>query len=554
MITALRYTEITDDIDESLLSNSRSLTSANNYESRLNTIQNEFNVDIYQHIDKSKDLVIDLTSKNDYPGSIDRLIVSLQEHILSNGYNNVNDFLEENNIKVKPTFAARSGVLGYPIDPAFITSYSYNRSDPVPNVLYWPTQGSTDHDFVTKVWEQFLEMGANSLPLTSHSTTIKSVLSDRTDYDYLDNYLTVQSELGNYPLQMEISYGLHHSWSGNDPFIWADHELAPLIWIRDGVRMFAADHVEVYHTTIPQQILAGGYADMQEMIDANIAALGLPAGAYSSAVRYLHCPGYIGSTYQNMLAKLNEVVKWYSLQTPVAAVHGDHEFHTSSNFGSSRTARACGLVDVPHIGLEECTRCLSATGFENNKNRFGSDIANIIRAQAPQAKIPNWHVFDIGTASRNAAPYWELDRSISPMYSLYQVTYDATTPVSNRTLFYDPVARYEELISIGQSKGHQFWPGAPYNAYIYFTQRMDPLNYKRGYMTDQMMYDICYHLSTKGAKGFAIWPGYSGKDKDPVTYPPGSAAYPISQVMDDSAAIRLIPAMHLAVANYNRHR
>lgn len=420
---------------------------------------------------------------------------------------------------------------------------------PVPNVLYWPIVGSSDHDTVTAIWEQYLEFGANSLPMCNHSTTPRSVLTVQGDDAWVDNFLTVQGELGNYPIQMEVSFGHHSNWSGNDAYVFATHELVPQIWRRRAETMLEAAHEEVYHTTIVDAIGAG---DLKTLLDANMAALGLDAGDYTAAVQYLHCPGFYGTTYLAAIAKLEEAVKWFSTNVPVTAVHFDSEIFTNANFGSSRTAIAAGIADTPHTGLEGCTRCLSDAGFNTNKNTLGTDLAASVRTYAADALICQFHVFDIGTAERNAAPYWELGSASNftvPMYSIYEVTRDSVGGLI--TTGKATVARYEELIAAGQvASGHQYWIGAPLGSYVYITQRLDPSDYTRGYMTYEQMYKICLHMASKGVAGFAMWPGYSGRDKNPATYIPGTASYPAQMVADDAAALIVYPAMHQAIIDW----
>lgn len=434
----------------------------------------------------------------------------------------------------------------------------------VPNMLYWPIVETTtvgpaytpQKDMLVKIYEQYLAFGANSLPLYKHHSSIIAPVDDRTDYDFLDNALQAQEEVGGYPIQMAVQFGYHHNWEGS--------QLAPTIYRRAGTEMFDADHLIVYHTNVAT---VAGETDggLEALVDANRNDV-----SHKLAVLDIHCPGYRGDKYQAAIAKLKEAVKWYSNVTPVCSVHFDNEFYMSSNRGDYYTEMIIGLTptqNAPWDGLEGCTRCLSSQGFIDHTDDIGRDLLAAVREYAPEALVAQWHVYlrgsDPGTDPAVAAAllerrymyYWAFGATTgftTPMYSLYDVTYDKDTEVGDRTLFYDPVARYEWMFAQGPTYHAFLWSGAPVGACIYLSQRMDVEDWTQGYMTPQMMYDICYHLATKGVTRFALWPGYSGKDKDPVNYVPGGGRYSEANVADDAAALLVMPAMHDAVADYRR--
>lgn len=413
---------------------------------------------------------------------------------------------------------------------------------PTPNMFYWPICSTTNATTLEKIWQWYLDAGANSLPLASHTRTIADATGSRSTNTYLYNALAVQRALGGVRFQMEIHFGESYYWEGDT--------LAPRIRRSTDAQVLADAHLPVYHTNVADAAgeLAGG---LKELIDTNYPLAG--DATYVDRVRYLHCPGYRGDEYVAALAKATEALKRYN----PCGVHTEQEFYTAvswSNYYTGWVVDGTKEWHTPFNAIQACSRCVDADGYLTHVDAIGSAISAAVREHAPDAALAQFGAFDIGEYDRLYHPHWAYGESTgftTPMYAIYSVTYDPDTALYSRTLFTDPVARYESLISAGQdASGAQYWADAPLGACVYISQRMDPYDYTAGYMTEQMVYDICYHMACHGATRMALWPGYTGKDQSAAEYPPGTDAYPASQVLDDIAAKALLPVMHQAFAAY----
>ena len=412
---------------------------------------------------------------------------------------------------------------------------------PVPNALYWPIVATDNYDTLMAIWEQLLKTGANTLPLGAHTTIMTNVLESREDDAYVDAALRARDALGTSPTQMCVSWG-HHIW-------WEGSRLAPSIYRFAGEEMLADSHLEVYHTTIPDAIAANDdWDNLKDMLDETRAGV-----AYATAVKPLHCPGFRGDKYLAALAKLKEAAKWYQPQ----AVWTDNEFFYRANYANYYTMLSAGMANpsngAPYTGLEACSRCQSAAGFVANLDQLGAAVSARIRAHVSDAVVAQWWVFDDGPFNRYAADYWEYGAGTgftTPCYGLYDLTYDRDTQVGNRTLYTNIVERYEEFMAIDQDPtdhySRRYYAGAPQNAYPFLSQRMDVHDSGAGYISQQMAYDICYHLASRGAAGFGFYPGYSG-----WLAHLGDAATE-TQLADDAAALELLTVMHQAFADYHR--
>jgi len=120
VITSTRYKTITDEIDNTLLSDNRSLSSASKFNLRLEIINGSFNVSLTDALESTSNLIGNLTSQDASPSVTDSLISALQQHIIDSGFDSIDDFLSDNSLHVRASFASRSIVLGYTISNEFI--------------------------------------------------------------------------------------------------------------------------------------------------------------------------------------------------------------------------------------------------------------------------------------------------------------------------------------------------------------------------------------------------------------------------------------------------
>jgi len=292
---------------------------------------------------------------------------------------------------------------------------------------------------------------------------------------------------------------------------------------------------------------------LETLITANYPGCGAGDCVSSTIIKTMHCPNSINSTaYINALAKLNEYCRWLRPQ----AVHFDNEFYTTPNGADLYTSR----ITTGGSGIEGCTRCNSKAGYITGVDSVGSDISNIVRQNArnPETAIAvQYNVFKDSVTARNQKYYWNFGSDsgfIVGNPSLYYLTYNNFEPVATRGVFPDHLVDRLFQLRNGDIPGYGVVNRAQEEAirgsYVYLSQRLDPYAADKGFLGEESMYEICYQFASEGAFGFAMWPGYSGRDKAPLVYPPGSALYPVIDIASDEAAKRLYPAGLQAFRDY----
>ena len=412
----------------------------------------------------------------------------------------------------------------------------------VPNVIAWPPINSSDHDVMKAIWEEYLGFGFNTLPVGT-GTVVDDPVILRTDNAYIDNWLTIQEELGDLPIQLESSFGHKRTW---------DDDLAgAMIW-RTGDPGSSTDpnersHYTNYHTNVEVAALLVG--NMQAMIDENV---GVPeSGNYASSIRFLHCPNSKSTTaYINALAKLNEYCKWLKPQ----AVHFDNEYINSYN-GANSSIKDRIASD---IGVDGCTRCNNAAGYIAGVDQIGLDISSIVRtySKVSNPMIMQFNLYN-NSNSLEDHRWWKFNRDTGFIVGnpgIYRLTYNSNTDVGSRTVYSTGLVDRFLRLRNGTAADSDYhggpWervqPQAINGSYVYISQRLDVYDYSMGYINPAEMYDLCYFLAGEGAFGFALFPGYGGKDKDSITYPPGSEedlpwAYTAKEMADDISAKELYP-------------
>jgi len=551
MISPVEYKIVADQIAELQLIDETSIEYVNFLKSEVNDLSS-----LNEPVDSIKTIInsinTTLNSRFTTETSISRFVLDLQIHILNNTiYTNINDYLRDFEIKVGPLFADVSERVGFPIIDSNILGLYI---DYIPNVIAWPPHESSDHDFVKAVWEEYLEFGFNTLPLYVGSLPVQNPVVVQSDNAYIDNWLTVQSELGGVPFQMEDSAFSRNYWDGTYAGPTVNRQGMP------GSNNDPGDplHYSNYHTNVEAAILAapafGGYGagTFEAMISKNWSAT-ITGGNFGLSARFLHCPNSkTTSAYTNHLAKLNEYCRWLK----PCAVHFDNEFYTSASYADQVIKWATGDVSE---GLSNCTRCNGEAGYINGMDAIGRDISGIVRAHSNNPVIVQYTVCKRTSQARNVQSYWAFGRASGFLVGnpqLYNITYDATGAVGSRTVY--STGLVNRLLQLRNGTAPEYFgipqPKAQVEAingsYPYLSQNLDVFDYTRGYVSSDEFYDLCYQLASDGAFGFAFHPGYLGKDKDPITYPPHTGAYPTKVVEDDIAAKRLYPVGIQAFRDY----
>jgi len=553
MISPVEYKIVADQIAELQLIDETSIEYVNFLKSEVNDLSS-----LNEPVDSIKTIInsinTTLNSRFTTETSISRLVLDLQIHILNNTiYTDINDYLRDFEMKVKPLFADVSERVGFLINDSNILG---SFTQPVPNVLAWAPKSSSDHDFVKAVWEEYLELGFNTLPMDVHHIPVQNPLTVQSDDPYIDNWLTVQSELGGLPFQMLDIFGYRLNWDGQvaGPTIYRRGDPGSVWDPGDPL------HYSNYHTNVEAAILSapafGGYAagTFEALVSANWPEM-IAGGNFSGAAMYLHCPNSRATTaYVNALAKLNEYCKWLK----PCAVHFDNEFYV---YAVSADYAIGEIVGDINIGLSTCTRCGGENGYINGVDAIGSDLSSIVRSHSVNPVIVQYNVFTNNLVNRNKKSFWAFNRSTGFIIGnppLYRVTYDYTGVVGVRTVYTTNLV--DRLLQLRDGSAPEML-GVPYpqaqseaisGSYPYLCQRLDVYDYTRGYVSSEEFYDLCYKLAGDGAFGFALYPGYSGKDKDPITYPPHTASYTTATVMDDIAARRLYPVGIQAFIDYQK--
>lgn len=119
-IPGILYKEIADPLDYALSSESQASIEADNAKTYISSLNSTFNYYISDLNDSIKSLSKIIANRVSAPQEIDKIISNLQATIISYGYTDIDEYLQDNNIKVRSLFAARSDYLGYPIDPSNI--------------------------------------------------------------------------------------------------------------------------------------------------------------------------------------------------------------------------------------------------------------------------------------------------------------------------------------------------------------------------------------------------------------------------------------------------
>jgi len=550
MISPTEYKSISDQITELQLIDETSIEFINLLEIEIEDLSTNNAIDDIKAT--TSEVETKLNARFTEDKSISAFVIALQEHVLKNTiYTDINDYLEDFDIKVKPLFADVSARVGFEISDSNILG---RYIDYIPNCIFAFIEDQRTEETFAEVFEEILSWGANSLPITGHTTHIRGAIEDPSEFITCERLLNAQAAVGGAPFQLLIAWGQHALWSGVDePYL-----LAPLL--RRGTDSYEPWEIgfdEVYHTTIVDALDAyPPGSDLRDLIDDNWPITVPGPDAYADKLKFVVCPGYKGVYYQNALAKLNEACKWYQ---PIA-VFFDQEYMTHAYTADYVIQKIIGGSPTVGVmssdGLNNCSRCQGGDGFVNNMNNLGITLRETVQANRSDALVTCFYVFDHGDWSdRYYSSYWDYGNTTgynTGNYSLYELTYDQTGPVGTRDLYYNPVEKYEELMAAGQiDKDHQKWtPEAPVGSYIWFSPRMDIYDATRGYITEEMAYDMAYHLASKGAKGFAIMPQYSGRDKDPDKYPPGGSTYTAEEIADDIAAKMVHKAMFRAFADY----
>lgn len=117
MIPPQVYKNIADAIDDSIVAKAEAVSEMevmNSFITEMETSSNNKNILL-----NALDYAETATKTSHIDTMLNNWLKNLQSIIVKNS-GSVNAYLDDNNITVKPNFAALSASLGYPIDPAFV--------------------------------------------------------------------------------------------------------------------------------------------------------------------------------------------------------------------------------------------------------------------------------------------------------------------------------------------------------------------------------------------------------------------------------------------------
>jgi len=484
--------------------------------------------------------------------TISAFVGKLQQHILDNTiYDDINDYLRDFDIKVGSFFAAVSTRVGYTINDSNILGLYV---DFIPNAIAWPPRTGNNLTEQLAVWQEYLDFGFNTLP-TGVGSLLRNPIENQTDNIWIDQYLQAQEQLGGQPIQLKSEFGLETWWGGtsNGPVIYRDGDAGSTEDPGDPA------HFENYHTHVESAILAGGAfggfaaGTLEALATKNWPAV-VSATNFRLAIIYNHCPNQkASSAYINALAKLNEYCKWLKPQV----LHVDNEFY--ANLSVADWAILNLTLDAG--GVSGCTRCGSEAGFITGQDAIATEWVNIARQYVKNPLVVQYAVYSRSDAYQASLSKWTYGSTTGLLVgnpSVYPLTYDNTGAVGSREVFstnlVDRLLGYRDgtIPAEGWTPEPPPWskPEAINGSYVYFSQRLDAYDASRGFLGPEEFYKICYYIASEGAYGFALWPGYSGKDKIPTSFTPHTPTYTTSEVNQDNAAKLLFAAGIQAFRDY----